>query len=96
MSIPSGNWLPPGELPPFSVSLEVDVDRLSKLSHTQAFVIDEFVVIRRDIKIPVLLKTRFSSQLVIESAELVYNDTKRVNLAVTNKKHQPFGVVLEV
>ncbi len=90
-----GNRLAPGDLPLYSVSLAVDTDRVSKLSHTQGFDVDELLITRRGTKIPVMLKTR-SQLVIIESASLVYDDSKSVPLTVENQKNQFSGVMLEV
>lgn len=93
MSVPNDAVAPEELLP---ISLEVDVDRISKLSHTQGFNIDEFLVTRRGTKIPVMVKTRYG--LTIESAVLmyIYDENKKISLSLETQKNQSYGVMLEV
>lgn len=84
----------PGELSPYSVSMDVDIDRIEKLSHTQGLSANKLLVTRRDTKFPVIVKTR--SRLVIESAALVYNESKSVPLTVESQINRVYGTVLEV
>ena len=101
-----GKWLPPGALAPYTVSMEVDVDYIEKLSHTQGFMVDELLVTRRGTQFPVTLKTR--SRLTIDSAALVYDEEiqrggdlsvmyeRNVALTVEKQNSRVYGTVLEV
>lgn len=89
-----GTWLAPGELAPYTVSMEVDIDLIERLSHTQGFDIAEVVVTRRGTTFPVTLKTR--SRLTIDSATLIYDEKKSVTLAVEKQTSRVYGTVVEV
>ncbi len=84
----------PGELSPYTVSMDVDIDRIEKLSHTQGLSANKLLVTRRDTRFPVMVKTR--SQLVIESATLIYDESKGVPLTVESQISRVYGTVLEV
>lgn len=89
-----GTYLAPGELAPYTVSMEVDVDLIERLSHTHGFDVAEVVVTRRGTTFPVTLKTR--SRLTIDSASLVYDPKRSVSLTVENQSSQVYGTVAMV
>lgn len=88
------SWPRPGEFVPNTVSIEVDIDRIQKLCHTNNFYFDDLLVVRRGTSIPVTLRTR--SQLLIESASLVYDENSSVSLGVDSQNSRVYGTTLKV
>ena len=89
-----GTWLAPGELAPYTISMEVDIDLIERHSHTQGFDVAEVVVTRRGTTFPVTLKTR--SRLTIDSVSLVYDEKRNVAATVEKQTSRVYGTVVEV
>ena len=69
--------------------LEVDVDHIEALSHTQGYDVDEYLVTRRDTTFPVNLKTR--AKLTVEDATLIYDKQNQVSLKL-GKQTSPTSI----
>ena len=80
-------------LPP-SVSTEIDVDQVKRLSHTQDFDVPEFIVTRRDTSFPITLRTR--SGLTVQSVTLDYEEGKKINLEVEDTSSRVYATIVTV
>lgn len=80
-------------LPP-SVSAEIDVDQVKRLSHTQEFDVPEFIVTRRDTVFPITLRTR--SGLTVHSVTLEYEEGKKIELEVEDTASRVYATIINV
>lgn len=83
-----------GSSKPPSVSAEIDVDQVKRLSNTQSFDVPEFVVTRRDTTFPITLKTR--SGLSVQSVTLDYDEGKQIELEVVDTSSKVYATVIKV
>lgn len=85
----------PGDLPPNSIRAEVDVDAVQRLTHTERFQLNGFLVVRRGESFPIRLIAR--SRLTVSSATLVYEEGKHeVALELGELNSKKYGTTLEV
>lgn len=83
-----------GSSKPPSVSAEIDVDQVKRLSNTQSFDVPEFVVTRRDTTFPITLKTR--SGLSVQSVTLDYDEGKQIELEVVDTSSKVYATIIKV
>lgn len=83
-----------GSSKPPSVSAEIDVDQVKRLSNTQSFDVPEFVVTRRDTTFPITLKTR--SGLSVQSVTLDYDEGKQIELEVVDTSSKVYATIINV
>lgn len=95
MSDLGGIVIAPGNVAPHSIRAEVDVDLVQRLSNTERFDVDGFLVIRRSTAFPIKLDTR--SKLSVTSVTLVYEEGKKeVDLRVVKLDSKSYGSTVEV
>ena len=88
-----GNGSSHSSTPP-SVSPEIDVDQVKRLSHTQDFDVPEFIVTRRDTSFPITLRTR--SGLTVQSVTLEYEEGKKIDLEVEDTSTRVYATIVNV
>ena len=79
---------------PPTVSAEIDVDQVKRLSHTQDFDVPEFIVTRRDTSFPITLRTR--SGLTVHSVTLDYEEGKKIDLEVEDTSSRVYATIINV
>ena len=84
----------PGSTEPNSVRVEVDVDQVERLSHTQGFDADEYLVTRRDTEFPLTLHS--NSQPRVEEAKLVHASGSEIALKLGDQNVRRSGTVVKL
>lgn len=84
----------PGSTEPNSVRVEVDVDQVERLSHTQGFDSDEYLITRRDTEFPLTLHS--NSQPRVEEAKLVHASGSEIALKLGDQNVRRSGTVVKL
>lgn len=84
----------PGSTDPNTVRAEVDVDQVERLSHTQGFDVDEFLVTRRGTEFPVTLHS--NSEPRVEDARLVHASGNAIELRIGDQNTRRSGTVVKL